>query len=286
MSGTKLADRISKLGNRPSHPAIIERINRAVSDDSINAEMLAAIIKKDQGLVSRILRLANSSYYGLSQKVVTIQHAITILGFSTVANLAMTVSVARFFDGIDAVEGFDPAALWTHSLATAVVAQVLMKHHAGHAEEAFMAGLLHDIGKVFMALDDAPKLAQALRLQAAHPLAPGHEQEQQVFGWSHAEVGALMARQWQFSTIYQEAIRFHHEPERAPDLSAITAAVCAANQISKALALGVSTDPLCRSIPDLVWEPLGVTTAELSVMIDAAHAKFYAALAFMPSGAD
>jgi putative nucleotidyltransferase with HDIG domain len=186
---------ISRLKDLPTLPQVVARIMQIVSNPMTSAADLNEVIAVDQALTAKVLRLANSAYYGFPKEITTIPQAVVILGFNTIRNLALSVSVHKMlFEGKERTH-FSPREFWKHSVGTAVASKLLAKRIGFKAEEnAFTAGLLHDIGKNFFE-QHTPEYNAVLdtALLGEEPL---WKVERAQLGLDHAQVGAWMAEKW------------------------------------------------------------------------------------------
>jgi len=193
----------------PMLPQVIARINMITTDDRAGTADLAKVILEDQALTSKILRVANSSYYILStrEKVSTISQAIVLLGFETINKVAIGLSAYNLlgkFLKSKLLKGF-----WEHSVGCAVCSQMLAEStKLKFNEEAFVAGLLHDIGKLILACHLPKPYAEVM--ERVSKGSSYYWAEQEVIGTDHCEVGEEVARRWNFPTSLTEPIRGHH----------------------------------------------------------------------------
>ncbi len=186
---------------------------RSINNPSTSAEELNNLIRMDQGLASKVLRIVNSAYYGLPKKVSTITQAVMILGFNTVRNLVMGVSALNAFSGKSIPYGLYREKFWEHSVAVAVTAQTIAKKRMlqmkSAAEEAFIGGLLHDIGTLFLdcyfPVQYAVVMAYADKEEKHCCVA-----EQLILGLDHAYVGRNIAEKWCFPPHLVTMIGSHH----------------------------------------------------------------------------
>jgi putative nucleotidyltransferase with HDIG domain len=207
----RLLDRIEKeSADLPALPLVVEEVLRVSSDPEASAGDLERIVSSDVALSGRVLRAANSGLYNVPQRVSSLRNAVTILGFRIVRSLALSTAVFDIMGNDWGV--LDPHLFRRHSLATAAAARVLAhRNRVGDPDDAFSAGLLHDIGKVL--------LARVLRREYAgvlddvFSLARFHEVERARFGTDHAEVGAVVLKRWNLPARIAEGIRDHHLPE-------------------------------------------------------------------------
>lgn len=199
-----------KAKSLPSLPLTVVALGEAVQDDRCTVDRILGILSKDPSLSAALLRLANSALYAGEGSVMDLRTAILRLGFDAVANLGTGAAVIRTLKG---TAHLDATRLWQHSVAVGLTAKgvcVLAKRH-GQAETAFLAGLLHDIGKI--ALDTCFPEAYAGVLARVAEGLPYVEAERGEMGLDHAAAGALLASDWSFPTAIVEVIRDHHEPQ-------------------------------------------------------------------------
>jgi HD-like signal output (HDOD) protein len=268
------AMRIEDLGKYltdiPTLPMVAHEINLASVRDDFTAQSLGKIIEKDPPLTGKMLRLANSAYYGFARQVSTLDRAITLLGFNTIRNLALTVSVSQLFGG-DRSSTVDLKGLWRHSLGCAVAARTLIERFdPGLAEEAFLSGIVHDIGAIILLNNFPEETTGALQMMAERQISQS-EAEKKALGVTHEEVGAFLADKWNFPVQYYRVIRMHHKPP-SPDMDTtekeniLQVAVYAGNQLAKAVGLGRSLDSRRSEVIPSCWQILGISLKDLSVL--------------------
>lgn len=200
------AESILKDCDIPSVPMVALKIIRLVDDPNTGIDKLQDAIMADQALSVRVLRLANSAFYGLSRNIDTITDAITIMGFKTIRNLALAASTKEVYKKFGLLE----QKLWEHSIGASVGAGLIARHvRHSSAEEAMVAGLLHDIGKVVMN-NSHPDRFLALTEQVYNEMVTYYESEETTFGYSHAAAGGIFAQKWGFPETLCNAIRRHH----------------------------------------------------------------------------
>ncbi|MBC7783139.1 MAG: HDOD domain-containing protein [Burkholderiales bacterium] len=195
-------------------PENTTRIVQMSGDRDCNIFQLLKLISHDAGLVGRIIQAVNSAYYSLPNKITQLDRAVAYLGLRTIKELSLAVSIASMFKGV-ALGRYQARDLWDHSMAVALLSRDIAKRSgAADPEEAFLAGMLHDIGLLFM-VQSEPLQAQKLFAAVESGASSFADAEQSVFGFGHAEAGAAMADQWKFPPSIREAIRWHHDPEHA-----------------------------------------------------------------------
>ncbi len=201
-TSTLIAKKIKEL---PPLPLVVRKLIQVTDDDNSNANDVQEVLSSDQALVGKILKLVNSSFYGMSGEVSTISRAIVILGFAAIRNLATGLGVAGIM--AQAGKGSRQEAFWSHAIATASAAQVLA-NHTGYEdpEEAFIAGLLHDIGHLILAVS-LPKPFSEVMDSGPFDLL---EKEQSILGTTHTRTGQKLLRHWKLPNKLVQAVRFHH----------------------------------------------------------------------------
>ena len=267
-----------KFKDLPTLPDVVAKVMRIVSNPLTSADDLNQVISLDQALTFKVLRLANSAYYGFPQEITTITQAVTILGFNTLRNLALSISVHKMLFGGREKTQFSHRDFWKHCVGTAVGAKLLAKRVGYKSEDnAFTAGLLHDIGKNVLDKvmhDEFMKALQASR-DTGKPL---WEAEREYCGVDHAYVGGLMAETWNLPADLKIAIERHHDlgPDSPPDV--LTAVVHAANELCREAHVGSGGDfgalqlrPEVRQLLNLREEGQGLVLEELNARIKEAE---------------
>jgi HD-like signal output (HDOD) protein len=207
-------NRIYKLLKKlPSVPAIYFRLVKALQSSQADLETVGTIVSEDAALTAQILKVVNSAYFGLQRTITSTMEAVSYLGIDRTKALSLVTHTFGQFGAIDC-EGFSMDRLWQHSVRAGTVAQSLTKEQTRDprlAEEAFTASVLHDVGKLMVAVN-LPAEFKAVMAKAVGRTF--HEAEQEVLGVSHAEVGACMMGSWGLPARIVEAIAFHHVPEQ------------------------------------------------------------------------
>jgi HD-like signal output (HDOD) protein len=224
-----------KLADLPPLPAIVTRIMETVNNPDTSAEDLNKLISMDQGLASKVLRIVNSSYYGFPKRISTITHAVVILGFNTVRNLVLGVSAFGLLGQKSMPYGLNRGKFWEHSIATAVGGGVLARKRLPKVrtapEEAFIGGLLHDLGALF--LDSYFPVQYAVSMAfAAREGKTSRDAENMVLGIDHVLVGRRIAEFWNFPPHLVAMLGSHHDPMRETEHFDLTALVHAGNWLA------------------------------------------------------
>ena len=251
-----------------SPPLIYEKLMQVINDHRSGAADVARVIVEDQGLTARVLMVVNSAFYGLPVRVDTVTTAVRVVGTSQIRDLAIATSVMEMFDDLPA-DLLDPVAFWQHCLGCGVIARVLAGHRReNNVERFFIAGVLHDIGKLVI-LMSKPEKARAALEDAKETGRSLVECEREHVGCTHAQVGAALLDKWNFPSALREAVAYHHQPTRARAFPMEAAAVHLGDLVSNALQWGHSGQPRAPLLDEAAWDTLGIDPALVpSVIVD------------------
>jgi putative nucleotidyltransferase with HDIG domain len=229
---------------------------QSMGDADVNAEVLAGKISHDQALAAKTLRLANSSFYGLSRQVTSIAEATTILGLRTVRSIAMAAGLVGGFSDA-ACRSFNFSAFWRHAIGSGLCARSLAQALRLDDDAAFTLGLMHDIGQLVLVSRYPELYAAALDYQREHDCVVS-EAERFAFGTDHAAVGALVVERWHFAPSVVAAIAAHHDPQMnaAKSLADI---VHVADNMAHALDLSHREDDMVPPLSVAAWSRLALT---------------------------
>ncbi len=231
--GLDLQKLINTIPLLPSLPETYSQVRACISDDDIDIEGMAEAISQDVSLSTTLLHWGNSALFGQRFLVDTIKKAIIVLGTDIVENLVLSESVYRAVKSdINKIPGFDIGRFKKHSVASATISRLLIKltysSNVGMQDRAFIAGLLHDMGKLVLANYLPEKFQQAIELANSNKL-PLIEAERSIFATDHAEIGAMLAQWWSLPPFLVEAIRSHHHLRATPIEPEVSAAAYAGN---------------------------------------------------------
>lgn len=252
MSHLPLEEILDKLQKLPALSVVLAELLESFEKESLGISQLAGKIGRDQGLTARVLRVANSAFYGYPSHIASINDAVVVLGFGNVRSLAVAGGIIEQFSSAGQ-GGFDRLAFWRHSICTAVCARVLAECTGKNPETAFTAGLLHDIGKLVMNISFPDDYEQVI----AHCSGADCDTtvaEREIIGKDHSWVGYEMAKRWKFPLFIQQAIRDHHAPKQEP----LSDLVHVANVLCHALDIGNSGYDAMPSLSREAWDRLGL----------------------------
>jgi len=207
----RLTVRIARSENMPVLPQSVSSVLKLADDPNCGPRDLERVIERDPAITAKILRAANSSYYG-SPNVPSVSRAIAFLGMNVVRNLVVSVAFQMIVSQRPQGSRFDTTEYWRHSLAVATAGRILGRlRMPTKAEELFSAGMLHDIGYLVMDRFVAADLDNAIELAQANSV-PIFEVEAQEIGFTHADAGALLAEKWGLTKMIRNAVQHHHDP--------------------------------------------------------------------------
>lgn len=218
----------------PSVPATLARIIQLTNSPDASAEKVAGIVMLDQSLATKVLRIANSAFYGRRVQVETITDAVVTLGFSSVRNLAASASVVDTLFPRQMFPGFSWQEMWVHSVNCAVGSEVIYSRmsRCSSVEVAFVAGLLHDVGKLILARALPERFRQIIESCQKCNLVMS-QAERNILSTDHAKIGGELANGWSFPDKLCDGIAYHHYPQDAGEHEDLARAVGAANLLAK-----------------------------------------------------
>jgi len=253
-----------RIDQLPSLSVIVTRLLTLLQRDDVTMTELMSELGKDQGLTTRVLRIANSPFYGLSSNVSNIKHAGTLLGLHTLHGIITAAGIIDHFPSIAEEQGFDRNSFWLHSIGTGIAAQVLARRCELDPEQAFTAGLLHDVGKLVLAVYFEQDFATILAYRDKNDCLI-REAEQQVLGFDHTEIGARVARHWKLPEPLTSAIRFHHKlPNKVGKLAEL---VHVADILCRGLDIGHGGDNLIPILQKNVLARTGLSWADIKAAL-------------------
>ena len=261
MRGVTLDSLVGSVQDLPAMPTAVIEVLKETASGSATAGTVANAILQDPGIAARVLRLANSAYYGLSREVARVQDAVVVLGFRTVRSLVLVAGTYPLLKRPLESYRLDGEELWQYAGAVAVGAHTVASHTgACDPDEAFGCGLLHDIGRI--ALDESlgDRLPIILRM-TSDGLASFDEAERVHLGFDHGEVGAHMARSWNLPPAYIAAMQYHHRPEETESHASTVDCVHIGMALALAMGHGLGVDGLGHRLSSDALERLRVDGA-------------------------
>jgi len=257
----------------PSLPAVFLRLTAVVDDPRSAIRDMEEVVYEDPALAGRLLRLANSAYFGFPGHVDSLSRAITLVGTRQLRDLALATSVLDLFSGV-ASDVVSMASFWRHSVATGLLARALATwQREANAEQFFVAGLLHDIGRLVLLIKANESMVQALERSRVDDVLL-HVVERDILGFDHAALGNELLRQWNLPPAICAGVAFHHLPMRAGANIPTAALVHVADVMANAIAFGSSGMDAVPPLEDAAWLALGLPVSVIKPSLDLVRQQF------------
>ncbi len=260
----------------PPMPQVASKIMGLVEDPRTNSDDIQKVIFADQALTSRILMVANSAFYGLNRRVDTLTDAIFVLGMESVKNISIALSTREIFQ----VHGFIEQKLWEHAIGVSVASGLIAGRQNSYKvslEECIVGGLLHDIGHAILNLNNKERFSMVIE-QVFDEKMPYQIAEEDIFGFTHQDVGALLFREWEMPDELIEVARNHHRCHHA-DFEETTEGLCKIVSMADCLCerLGIGfRDPMPELCPDqdIRMKSLGFGEEDIDELIEIFKERF------------
>jgi HD-like signal output (HDOD) protein len=263
-----ILDALTMIGDLPTLPTVAIEVAELLDDPDSTPKQITAVMKADQALTSKVLKLVNSAYYAIPGGVTTVERAIAFLGYNTIFQLLIGVSVVEF-SRIGGAAGIDIREFWKHSLGVGIAAEMVGQHIGYKArEELFAGGLLHDLGKVALAKVARKKFSLAVE-QARKEGIPLLTAEKEQGLPTHDKVGGTLAEQWRFPAALRAAIGSHHRSHNArlvtlpKDYQAMLDIIVLADALCRRFEIGNGGDPVVPEVDRDLLGRLGLFTKDL-----------------------
>jgi putative nucleotidyltransferase with HDIG domain len=259
---------IATTGDIPPMPLVATKVMQLIEEEKANAAEIAQLITTDPALAARIMKLSNSAFYGCQRKIQTLNSAIMVLGFNTMRSMVIAIAVKEMYHPY----GLTEKLLWEHSVGTAIAARLIAnKTRLVNPDECFLAGLLHDIGKMVMNQSERAKFSSLVQ-ESYNRMVPFCELEQSVFPYTHAELGGYVLKKWNLPDSLVTAVIKHHELTFAEDediyVRYLTATTALADRICSALGIGMRSGSIEEEVAaGREGEMLELTQEELDQLV-------------------
>ncbi len=262
---------LGRLSHLAMLPDVAVRVLALAADPNVTMARMAEVISVSPELTSRILRIVNSAFYGFPGHIRSIERATILLGLESVKNVTIAASLTRAFVGRPVSATFSPRDLWTHSLAVAAASRlVALEMDRGLAEEAFLAGLMHDIGLTAALQSDRQKVVAVLAKMEADPSANILDVEEQIFGATHQDFGAALLHVWTLPAVFSQVTASHHCPFDLPVTQrTLPMIVYVGDRLAAALEPPFVLDDRSTDITDEALDHLRLTPAQVNAILPA-----------------
>jgi HD-like signal output (HDOD) protein len=258
---------LRKITALPAMPQTVMKARGIMSSDSSSFKELASVLETDQAIASKLLKLSNSAYYGMRGKISSIQHATVVLGLKTLKEIIMLAGSSSMLSGKLAGYGLDPGDLWQHSLGVAFGAKLIASQKSPElAEDAFVAGLIHDCGKLVL---DGPIFERKAQFESI--MASGDQNflkaEKTVLGFDHPEIAYALCKNWNVPDSLTTAIRYHHTPVRSQG-DKMTLIIHLADALAMMSGLGTGIDGMAYEMDSQAMALLGFQEEDLPEIME------------------
>jgi HD-like signal output (HDOD) protein len=269
MSKITLAKLLVKVKDMPPLPQSITQILELTRNPKSSVQDLAKVLERDPKLAANILRLANVSYYGFSREISTISYAIVCLGLDTVKSIALNSSAQEMLNDEISAYALEKGMLWQYSICCATCARIIAKRiRFKESEEAYIAGLLLDIGKIILSSYAEEYFIQIIEKSKSNRV-PFDRTEQEVLGFDHSQIGWRIIKKWNLPRSLVEAVKYHHRPDKAKTHKKLTYIVHLADAISCMLGIGLACDSLMYVFEENALDILGLRDEDIeSIMCE------------------
>ncbi len=264
MNTTKheIKKQLAQIEELPTLSLVAQKVISLTKDPKSSAADLQKVIKADTALTAKVLKIVNSAYYGFPSSITSISQAIVILGFKTVRNLAMSVSILE--NVFKNATGYED--IWEHSVVTAITSQtVAEKFKYINVEEVFIAGIIHDIGKIILSTYFPETMKEVLEYSSDHSIT-FYEAEKQILDTNHALIGGWLLRRWEFPQSLINAIKYHHSFNKILE-DDIVKYVYFGDIVARLMGYS-SGDNVVSTIDFEIWKKSGLTVSILRDIIN------------------
>jgi len=279
---------INRIHNLPTPPMVFTQVNKVLNDPKTSAYQIGAIISEDPALSAKVLKLTNSSFYGIPRTITSVKQAIVILGLDVVKSLVLSASVFETFSKQYKIDKSYIDDFWRHSLSVAFMARIIsrMKSFPSllEAEEAFSAGLLHDIGKLVILAHMPNEYQEIKKNLTENPWQETSPMEEKVIGFDHAMVGAYLAEKWNLPAQLATAIKYHHCPDDCESNSITNYIIHLSNYLArKAEMMEIEEDIQQHNIycSPKVWDLLSLKAEQETDLIHILRTEYMKAETFL-----
>lgn len=267
MNWENLIVNLECIDSLPTLPTVFTKVTQMLSDPNITAKKLANVIEKDQAISMKLLKVVNSPFFGFSRKIMTVHDAVVLLGFNATRNTVMSISVFRALAHESATEGFSMQEFWKHSIATGIVARYLARKVHIDGEKAFVAGIIHDIGKIILEQYFNEELKKVISLMQKKKMS-FYDAELDVYRGTHCDLGSYVADKWNLPLALIEVVDMHHTPGEATEDPKLVSVIHIANTVSKGLGVGFNGWGKAQQLDAYAFARLDFSASQLDGWLD------------------
>jgi putative nucleotidyltransferase with HDIG domain len=242
------------------------QINSTIEKPNSSANDIAKVISRDTGLSARLLKIVNSPFYGFPSKIDTLSRAVTIVGTKQLSTLAMGLNIINVFNNIPS-DLINMQSFLEHSIVCGIISRILASYkNIQNSERLFVAGLLHDIGRMIL-YNSAPVHAREALIKAKQFNSLLFKTEQETLGFDHTQIGGLLLKKWKLPISLENIVKYHHTPQKSQN-PLEPAIVHLADIMTNALGMGSSGERLVPPLDPDAWELIDLSTNILALIIN------------------
>ncbi|MCR9244610.1 MAG: HDOD domain-containing protein [bacterium] len=277
---TNILSLVNNTIELPTMPEVLLKLNEVMANPEVSADEVAEVVSKDPAVSTNLLRIVNSAYYGLQVRVSAVSLAISVMGFNMTKKVALKAAVfSTFGKRREKIQHFDASAFWKHAVFTGVCARTLGSNSKAfaetHAEDLYIAGLLHDIGKIILMERMAPRYLAILR-RSVEERRPELEIEQEELGFTHSDIGSVLAIKWFLPEDLSIAIRYHHQPSNDPFHRSLSSLIHLSDQIAWRAGNPSTVGTTIGALDHEVYDQVGLTPDMVEVLLPQIREDFSA----------
>ena len=270
MNREDILDTLRNIRNLPTLPDVVMEILRLCDDPNTSTRQIAQLIEKDPVLTTKVLKLVNSSYFGLSKELFSINQALVLIGYNNLKSMVMSASMRQVFNQDSKVGSFSRKALWKHSVGVGIGARFMAKRmRIGDPEQIFVAGLIHDVGKVIIDWYFHTQFVQIIDIVEREQCWI-RDAEHDVLQVTHEEVGSYLASRWNLPDMLRECIAHHHQPSLSKEHAVTAALIQFSDALIREMNIGYGGDPTIPEINGEISAILPLTESPEEVMTELA----------------
>lgn len=256
MTSHKISALVSRIDNFPPLPTVASRVMELTADPESSIQDLMKVVEADQSLTVMILKMANSAFLGLSRSVDSLKQALTILGFTEIRNMVLARAVFGSFKHVGKGNKFEMQHFWLHSFLCGLGARIIGAELKWTGHDFFVAGLIHDIGKLVMHMTFPTEFSRTIEI-AGPEKQMAFRAEESIFGVTHDEVGMMLLKRWMFPKSLIAAVGYHHRPREAKEDTRFSLVIHAADLLAHLDELSGNPQTECSPdgeyfVPDVV----------------------------------
>lgn len=268
MGRVSLDDIVRAVNDLPALPSVVVKVMKLAEDPNSTAQDINNVLTQDQAMTARVLKLANSAFYGFPRRIATVTDATVFLGFKTIKSIVMAASVSDILNAEMTGYALEHGELWKHSQCVAMAARhIARKAKFAQLDLAYTSGLLHDIGKVI--LNNAMK---QFYHEVVAKVSEGNidfiEAENMVLGFNHAMVGSKVAEKWNLPLELVDTIAHHHSPEKAKVNKPLTSIVHLADAVCVSMGIGIGIDGMLYAVSEEALRILKMDEEDIYAIIN------------------